>query len=259
MLYERMLAESKRLENQIHLLDSQLKTLPQVNLYCCRNGTNYKWYTNDGKKTSYLPKKELQFAQKLALRKYLSLLREDLMHEKQAIDSYLTYHNSDVGQAAKLLCDCPEYSKLISPYNTSLSLNLSQWMTSPYEKNPKFPEQLTHKTMSGNLVRSKSEVIIDMFLYTNKIPFRYECALYLDHIVLFPDFTIRHPQNGSIFYWEHFGMMDDQSYYKNAYSKLQLYTSHGIIPSINLIVTYETKECPLNAELVQKTIEHYFL
>ena len=107
--------------------------------------------------------------------------------------------------------------------------------------------------------RSKSEAMIDMILYSHRIPFRYECALYLGNHPIFPDFTIRHPQTGETFYWEHFGMMDDALYAQNTASKLQLYISHGIIPSIHLITTYETKDHPLSIEVIQKTVEHYFL
>lgn len=98
-----------------------------------------------------------------------------------------------------------------------------------------------------------------MFLYTNKIPFRYECALQLGESVIFPDFTIRHPETGNLYYWEHFGLMDDLSYSRNSCAKLQLYTSHGIIPSIHLITTYETKDSPLSSEIVEKIVSHYFL
>ena len=132
-------------------------------------------------------------------------------------------------------------------------------MHSPYEKNTKYQEPLIHKSLSGNLLRSKSEAIIDMLLYTNRIPFRYECELLLNDISMYPDFTIRHPRTGQTYYWEHFGMMENPAYSKNACSKLQLYTSHGIIPSIHLITTYETKENPLNADFAEKIIRHYFL
>lgn len=112
---------------------------------------------------------------------------------------------------------------------------------------------------NGHLLRSKSESIIDTFLYLNKIPFRYECALCLKESTIFPDFTIRHPKTGQTYYWEHFGLMDNPNYYKNAYSKLQFYTSCGIVPSIQLIATFETKNHPLNSELVEKIVTHYFL
>lgn len=134
-------------------------------------------------------------------------------------------------------------------------------MNAPYDKNQKYPEQLTQKTLSGHLVRSKSEALIDMFLYTNHIPFRYECALEFENenFVIYPDFTIRHPQTGKIFYWEHFGRADDPQYADNMLKKIKLYISHGIIPSHQLITTFETKEQPLDMDAVQKIVEQYFL
>jgi len=53
-------------------------------------------------------------------------------------------------------------------------------------------------------------------------------------------------------------MMDDEEYARNAYAKLQKLNSFGIIPSINLIVTYETKENPLSPEMIEKIVEYYF-
>ena len=107
------------------------------------------------------------------------------------------------------------------------------------------------------MVRSKSEAMIDMILYTHKLPYRYECALSLGDITLYPDFTLRHPRNGTTLYWEHFGQMDNPVYAQKSYSKLQLYTSHGIIPSIHLITTYETKMTPLTAAIIEKTVSFY--
>ncbi len=129
----------------------------------------------------------------------------------------------------------------------------------PYDQNPLFPEQRIHKCASGHLVRSKSEAIIDMVLYTNQVPFRYECALTLGKTVIYPDFTIRDPSSGKTYYWEHFGMMDQPSYAARTFSKLQLYTSFQIIPSIQLITTYETQEHPLNTETAEALVRQYFL
>lgn len=140
-----------------------------------------------------------------------------------------------------------------------MSKELSDWTFAPFEQSSKFPEQLVHKSPSGHFVRSKSEAMIDTLLYLKKLPFRYECALHLDNVTLYPDFTIRHPKSGKTFYWEHFGLMDDPNYSKNAYFKLQTYTSHGIIPSIHLITTYETKEHPLTSDFIEKILQYYFL
>lgn len=99
-------------------------------------------------------------------------------------------------------------------------------------------------------MRSKSEAMIAMSLYVQKIPYRYECELKLGSITLFPDFTIRHPETGEIFYWEHFGMMDKPEYVKNASDKISLYMKYGIYPNDKLLVSYETQKQPLSTEQI---------
>ena len=98
-----------------------------------------------------------------------------------------------------------------------------------------------------------------MALTQNNIPFRYECALQLGETTIYPDFTIRHPRTGETYYWEHFGMMDNPAYRKSASLKLQNYISNGIIPTIQLITTYETKEKQLDLDIIEKIVKEYFL
>lgn len=178
-------------------------------------------------------------------------------NERNALGFYLRHH-SPTGKSELLLTKPSEYEKLLNPFFVPLSKELSDWMHAPYERNMLHQESLLYKASSGNMVRSKSEMLIDMCLHTHNIPFRYECALQLGDSTLYPDFTLRHPHTGQYFYWEHFGMMDNLTYAENACSKLRLYSSYGIIPSIQLITTYETKECPLSTELIEKIIEYYF-
>ena len=256
-IYEKMIAESRRLEAEIKSLEMQLRDFPYGDMFCSRNGKYYKWYQTDGENQIYIPKKERHLAEQLAAKKYLSLLKEDLLQEKEAVDSYLKVHKMEKRKSEQLLTDESEYKELLSPFFTPTSRELLDWMNSPYEKSTEHPEHLIYKTHSGNFVRSKSEVIIDMSLYMNKIPFRYECALQLGKTTIYPDFTLRHPQTGKTLYWEHFGLMDDPDYCRKAYAKLQLYTMNGIIPSVHLITTYETKENPLSSDLVEKMIEYY--
>lgn len=250
--------EHDMLDKQINSIKEQLKLLPSGKLVCSQNGEYQKWYQSDGHKKVYIPKANKQLAEQLATKKYLSLLLEDLESEKKAIHFYLR-HNSSHRKSEKLLTGDSEIKKLLTPYFLPVSEELSTWSKTEYKTNPNYPEQLVHKGSSGIFVRSKSESMIDMILYIHKIPFRYECALTLGEATIFPDFTIRHPKTGKFFYWEHFGLMDNPTYSKNAYAKLQLYTNHGIIPSVQLITTYETKEYPLTVETIEKIVENYFL
>lgn len=212
-----MLAEHTRLNEEISVLQSKIKSFPDGKLICVHNGNHFKWFHSDGHTHTYIPKKQREYAEQLAIKKYLTTQLDSCEQEKTAIEYYLRHHSSNTDSPDALL-----------------------------------------QTVSGNLVRSKSEALIDMALYVHKIPFRYECALNLGGITLYPDFTLRHPQTGEFYYWEHFGLMDDEVYSANTSSKLQLYTSCGIIPGIQLITTYETKEYPLSTETIEKTIDYYF-
>ena len=259
MIYERILKESRRLDEEIHTIQLKLNTLPEGKLICASNGKGYKWYRSDGHKATYISKKEKTLAEELAYKNYLSLQLKNLLHEKTAINFYLRHHDTNAYQTEQSFINSPKFQDLLAPHFTPLSKELHDWMEAPYDKCINYPEHLTNHAYSGNIVRSKSEVLIDMFLFKNNIPFRYECLLQLDDISIYPDFTIRHPKTGQVYYWEHFGMMDNPTYSKNVCSKLQNYISHGIIPSIHLITTYETRDNPLSAETVEKIVEHYFL
>lgn len=219
MIYNRMLEERNRLEKEIHSLEQQIIALPPGNLFFSHNGKYLKWYQSNGHNPLYIPKNNRQLAEQLAKKKYLSMKQNELIQERDAINLYLKHHNS----------------------------------------NNVLAEQLNQPTISGHLVRSKSEALIDTILYKNKIPFRYEAGLSLGDTTFYPDFTIRHPLTGEIYYWEHFGMMDNPDYAKKAYSKLQRYSSYGITQDINLITTFETKEAPLNPEWVENLVKYHFM
>lgn len=194
----------------------------------------------------------------MALRKYLTSLLEELLQEKKAINFY-DRHRPKAIKSSILLQDVSlGYSELLAPY-FQLSPSHTAWMQETYDRNSKNSENLIYKAVNGISVRSKSEAIIAMLLYTNKIPFRYECALNLGDIIFYPDFTILHPKTEQLYYWEHFGLMDSPGYRQNAFSKQQLYAAHGILPSVHLLTTYENQAYPLNTELVEKMIYYYFL
>ena len=260
ILISRILSERcEELEKELNNIQVQLTKLPSGKLICTRNGASTKWYVRDNDILTYLPKQKRSFAEQLAVRKYLTLRVDELLQEKEAIDSYFRHLSRPKYKSTKLLEAGSPYLELMSSYFTCESQDLLHWAQAPYAHNQQYVEQCIHKTSSGNLVRSKSEAIIDMLLSINKIPFRYECELRLKGTVIFPDFTIRHPITGKYYYWEHLGMMDEAPYYTNAYDKLKLYAANGILPGLNLILTCETKAKPLSTETVERTISNYFL
>lgn len=257
MIYERIKTEYDTLSDRITSIENELKTLPPGKLICCHQPHTSKWYHSDGNQRTYIPKSNRTLAQQLARKKYLSLLLEDLKHEQTALSFYLRHH-AQTGKSENLLTTSGEYQNLLAPYFQPLSQELTEWMNAPYERNPNHPETLIHKGFSTQFLRSKSEVLIEMMLCRHQIPFRYESPLLLGNTLLYPDFTIRHPQTGDYYYWEHFGLMDSPSYIENASSKINLYASSGITPGVRLITTYETKNHPLNPELIEMYINYHF-
>jgi hypothetical protein len=162
------------------------------------------------------------------------------------------------GQAEELLRH-PEYGRLMGNRFVPVKEELRQWQDTDYEKCTRHEENLLIKGTQGKLLRSKSEAIIDLLLYKNRIPFHYEEKLMLGGLTIYPDFTIRHPETGRYFYWEHFGLMDNEKYRNHACDKFRLYCQNGIMPSINLIMTFETGENPLSAEKVESILKEYFV
>lgn len=227
--------------------------MPEGKLICC--GEN--WFQSDGHKKSHIKKKDKLLAEKLAAKKYLSTLLEDLEKEKSATDMYLRHYPKEKKSDA-ILAGSDTLQNLLSPYFSPLSKELDDWMKSPYEKNLKHPEHLTQKIGASEFVRSKSEAMIAKALKQNKIPYRYECKLILDEIEIYPDFTMRHPKTGEYFYWEHFGLLDKHDYVEKMHKKIKYYTDNNIMPGINLITTYETQDKPLTFEMVELLVNHYF-
>lgn len=259
MLYKQICAEYQRITKQIISINKALSTLPPGFIFITRNGKYFRWYHSLNKVQTYIPKKNRSFAVQLASKKYLSCQLSNLLREKKAIESYLKYHKDSSEALQFFFSENSGYKDLLNSYFKPTSQELQEWIDSPYEQNPTFPEQLIHKSISGNFLRSKSESLIDTLLFYNHLPFRYEAELKLGHATYYPDFTIRHPKSGETIYWEHFGLMDDSGYCQKSISKLQFYALHGIIPSINLITTFETQNHPLSVDLVDRIINYYFL
>lgn len=257
MIYHVLIKENEQLRAKINDIQHKISTLPQENLCCAKNGSHYKWYSCLNTTTNYIPKKKKKYAETLALKKYYQVELESLTTELKAIESCLTHYpkakSSDI-----FLEQNPEYHSLLSGLVSTSNDTVATWLSEVYDKNKNYPEGLKFKTNQGILVRSKSEVIIANILSSHNIPFRYECGLNLSGMTIYPDFTIMHPVTNQIFYWEHFGLIDNPSYAHSAMTKMQTYISNNIFPSINLITSYETKDNPLDIGMIEEIVKYYF-
>ncbi len=138
-------------------------------------------------------------------------------------------------------------------------------------ENPKHREKLTVKTSNGLYVRSKNEMTIYEMLQFFKLNVRYEMALELEEtihetdgtvtvrkVTIYPDFTIFLP-DGTVIYWEHFGLLDRDEYRGDFTDKLKLYYDNGIYPPKNLIITMDGDGKPFNNLMIRKIVEAQIL
>lgn len=87
-----------------------------------------------------------------------------------------------------------------------------------------------HRTANGELVISKSEVIVANTLKMLGADYVYEQPLLMpDKTRRLPDFTIQRPGQPTI-YWEHLGMLDKAGYRADWEAKRKWYAAHGIGP-----------------------------
>lgn len=91
-----------------------------------------------------------------------------------------------------------------------------------------FEEHLIHRTARGEMVRSKSEVIIANALAAKGVDYAYERPLTLDGVTKYPDFTIEDMESGRTIYWEHCGMLHVPSYRRRWEQKLEWYRTQGV-------------------------------
>lgn len=134
--------------------------------------------------------------------------------------------------------DARDLHKYASPAYSEVAARLTNLFRAaspvkvPVGKRERFLEEhLIHRTERGDLVRSKSEVIIADKLHSREVNYGYEVSLRLSNgRVVYPDFTIVDDASGTRYYWEHLGLMTDPGYSARWRQKLQSYRASAILP-----------------------------
>jgi hypothetical protein len=139
-------------------------------------------------------------------------------------DQVVLLHQGDVRAVLKL--SSTEYSE------TARRITNLFTDPSPVEHIGAFLEEgLIHRTARGELVRSKSEVIIANLLHSLGIPYAYEQPFSgKDGSVRYPDFTIDDAEIGKRLLIEHLGLITEPAYRRRWLAKLDWYRAQGVVP-----------------------------
>ena len=155
--------------------------------------------------------------------------------------------------------DSPSWLRELSDQKYSIVLHRNSNMFGSFavrdtKSSIPYVENLINKTISGLMVRSKSELTIANELIHQGIEFDYEKELEIGGKRKLPDFTFV-DAGGDAIIWEHLGMLNVPSYKRAWERKLAFYEENGYHLGENLFTTEDSEHGGLDSTEIVKTIE----
>lgn len=253
-LLESRLAEIK---SDVAKLSRNLKSAPAGRLRIVRHKGAFQYYfieSKDDLAGRYLKRSEDPRAKSIVQRDYEKDALKELLRQQKCMEAFLKgYSQNQLNAIYEELH--PGRKPLVSPLQTPDAAYIEQWLSQEYKGKPFSAETPILRTSRGERVRSKSELIIADALTRMNVPYLYEKPLKLKGIgKIYPDFTCLNVRRRTEFVWEHFGMMDDLEYANKAMRKERCYEENGFFCGVNLIITRETQESPLDVTTVTNLI-----
>ena len=252
-------------------------------------GTTRFFLRKDGSCT-YLKREEVS---RLAQKSYLRELRKAAKNEIAQLEKCLVILDSgkngisDINEVYEALPDP------LKPFIKQLSLSDDDYAAKWQEGNLVVKRKRIHaeddyhkyKTMRGDYVGSKSEVIIADRLFANNIPYHYEVAFTpeaeadkskpvfddygrivgfevfgftpYDRNTLHPDFYVLNKRTRKAYYWEHLGRLNDPKYYTENLNRLVRIIDAGYTIGEEILITHEDTNNPLRLESIDEIINKY--
>lgn len=242
-----------------------LKNAPVGRLRMSRKGQTMQWFHVKDQNPSYgeyIPVENISLAKGLAQKDYDLKILKKLNLQLKAVQRFLNVYSPNFADDvfANML---PERRRLISPTRLLDEDYVNQWLAEVYPKNQNFEEGLEMATARGDMVRSKSEVIIADTLYRLGIPYKYERPMDLvvkkGKVRVYPDFTCLNVRLRKEVVWEHFGKMDDGAYSANVALKMNEFLMNGYAMGDNFMFSMESEGCVFDAKKAEMLIKKFLM
>ena len=204
-----------------------------------------------------IPRRNKRLLASLCDKRYCEKLIPILEKEIKLLRSFLAIFDPE--EKVLLRRSLPEeMSNYITPLVKTTKEQIESWLNERFDTNPYPLPNDSYRTKKGEYVRSRLELHVANLLYDLGIPYRYECAVYLeDGSVLYPDFTLLHPITLEVYWLELFGMMDDPDYAATNLQKIARYSQSEMFS--NLIMIFDHKAAPFRTETIEAILRNIFL
>lgn len=257
------------LEKVLGIKQESLKHAPSGSVRIVRKKRTNQFYLRENDKDlqgKYIPRSQYKLAsalsQKIYDKKIVPALQKEIAYIKDFLKNYEEFNVASACQNLPVI----RY-KAAEPLTLSDSEYVEKWLAVEYRHKAFDPDTPLLFTENGERVRSKSEVIIADTLRGNGVPYRYEYPVLInrninksmkrDVVNFHPDFCCLNVRTRQVYYWEHFGKMDDPEYAKRAVEKISLYQANGYNLGKNLIITMETIPCPMSGYLARENVMNF--
>lgn len=260
------LRRKRFLERLITKLESRLADAPEGSLIINRktrtSAPGFYLVTQGGANRTYLDKSHSDTIARLAQKEFDQKALRTARKELNAINKILKY--CDMDKVEDVLDSCQEEKRqLIAPAVESDETFRASWLAQKFAQKQKNEGDKLYQTERGDLVQSKSEGMQADYLFHHDYAYLYEKRVKLiDHgrvTYRYPDFTILDPVTRQEVIFEHFGMVDQDHYFRNSFiDKLRLYLENGYVIGDNLLFTFETQEHPFTIDQFARVLEARF-
>lgn len=241
-------------KNVEETIDDKLRVLKRGDKYQYYIVKKGKSHRSNGK---YIKNENRALAQSIAQRDYDKKLINLIDRSLTGIENFMSYNR--IKEIYEVYDKMKEGRRqLVEPRLMSDKLYKEAWEKMKYQPKGFADDAIKIYSENKERVRSKSEKIIADKLKAIGIPYRYEAPITLKgYGIVYPDFTLLDIHNRKEYIWEHFGMMDDEQYIEKAIKKIELYQRNGYFTGDKLIITHETRQRPLDMQVVESMLDTY--
>lgn len=247
------LAEQKKQEQWC---EQQLTGLPEgkLKLVTAKGKRYYSRFENG--KYVYIGNKDKVSIEDLQKRRFCETMLKNIQSNQKLMTDFLRrYRTID---PLEVMASLPKTYQSEAICRLLTVYDYEKWEREPYDRSDMMPERLTHKTLKGDLVRSKSEAIIANLLYDRKIPYHYEENLILGNKLIAPDFKIAVHTENRFKLLEHCGMISDAVYREKFKQRLEQYILSGYMPWRDVFFTFDDVDGNIDTKAILLMIENYF-